>query len=141
MKNMESEQVEKTHSDNKLEFTFAEALKKLSNFIVIRKRDVTYDKILDPKYEILLKENIISFLRYAKLAVITKDSDFYKLSLDQIDILLREIQIPKSATLLQIKNDISLLKEISIVQKSLNFSKSIRELDRVINRNIKENRE
>ncbi len=141
MRNMESEQVEKIHGDKKLEFTFAEALKKLSNFIVVRKRDVTYDKILDPKYEMLLKENIISLLRYAKLAVLTKDSAFYKLSLDQADILLREIKIPKSTTLLQIQNDISLLKEISIIQKSLNFSESIRELDKVINRNIKENRE
>ena len=127
-------------SENNLQFTFNEALKKLSNFIVIKKNVSQNEEILDPKLIVLLKKHISILLKHAQLAVLSKDSALYKLSLEEANVLLKEVQDSKRTNILDLNNEIDALQKIKIIQSPTNFSESIQELEKFMEDIFIENR-
>ena len=109
---------------------FIGIVKKLSNFIVIKKNVSQNEEILDPKLIVLLKKHVSLLLKHAQLAVLSKDSALYKLSLEQANVLLKEIQDTKRTNVSDLNNEIDTLQKVQIIQSSTNFSESIQELEK-----------
>ena len=141
LKESEAVQERDIPEKNNLRFTFTEALKKLSDFIVIRKNEKSYQALLDPQFIIILKKNISMLMKHAQLAILTKDPALYEHSLEQADVLLREIPVSEEVFLVQLKREIKALQKISIINKPLNLLDSIRELEKVIDRDVIDNRD
>ena len=78
----------------------------------------------------MLKKHISILLQHAQVAVLSKDPALYKLSLEQANVLLKEIQDTKRTNVLDLSNEIDTLQKVQIIQSPTNFSESIQELEK-----------
>ncbi len=57
------------------------SLEKLSSYIVVRRRDVPYEALMDPQWESLVRPNMRMLLEQAQVALLSADQETYRESL------------------------------------------------------------
>lgn len=67
----------------RLEQGYEEAVKKLSDYVIIRRRDVPMQALMDPQWEGLVRQNLRMLLEQAQVALLSGNQTLYRESLER----------------------------------------------------------
>jgi uroporphyrin-3 C-methyltransferase len=67
----------------RLQQGYHQALKKLSDYIVVRRRDVPYEALMDPQWERLVRQNMRMLLEQAQVALLSGNQLLFQESLER----------------------------------------------------------
>ena len=113
----------------KLQQGYAEALHKLSDYIVIRRRDVPYEALMDPQWERMVRQNMRMLLEQAQVALLSGNQVLFRESLQRTSHWVEQFFEADEAGSRALSQDIALLMEQTISVDLPDVSKSLRELD------------
>ena len=126
---------------NNTGFSLESELDRLSEFITIKKSDKNYEKLFDPQFEVLVRKNIRTLLQQAQIAVLTRDSILFKTVLEQASFLVGEFQFLSDDVVLKLRKDLEALRTNDIAQSRLDLSGSIDSIEKVLRRNLAEEKD
>jgi len=108
------------------------ALEKLSSYIVIRRRDLPVEALMDPQWEGLVRQNLRLLLEQAQIALLSGNQMLYRESLQRARQWVGEFTAADETAAQAISAEISLLAEIAIATSMPDVSRSVMALDTVI---------
>jgi len=108
---------------------YSAALSKLSDYLIIRRRDVPMQALMDPQWEGLVRQNLRMLLEQAQLAALSGNQILYTTSLDRAQQYLAQFRESDEATARAIAIEISQLAERTVAVAQPDISRSLQALD------------
>jgi len=108
---------------------YSAALSKLSDYLIIRRRDVPMQALMDPQWEGLVRQNLRMLLEQAQLAALSGNQILYTTSLDRAQQYLAQFRESDEATARAIAIEISQLAELTVAVAQPDISRSLQALD------------
>jgi len=112
------------------------ALSKLADFIIIRRRDVPMQALMDPQWEGLVRQNIRMLLEQAQVALLSGNQALYDASLDRARQWVAQFKDSDPAAASAITAQIAQLARLTIEIPQPDISRSQRALDDVIEQRL-----
>lgn len=108
------------------------ALSKLSDYIIIRRRDVPMQALMDPQWEGLVRLNLRMLLEQAQVALLSGNQALYVASLDRAQQWVSQFQDSDTAAAEAISDEIRQLAGLTIQVPQPDISRSQQALDEAI---------
>jgi uroporphyrin-3 C-methyltransferase len=108
------------------------ALSKLSDYIIIRRRDVPMQALMDPQWEGLVRQNLRMLLEQAQIALLSGNQVLYAASLTQAQQWVLHFQDSDTAAAKSIEAQIKQLATLTIEIPPPNISRSQQALDEAV---------
>jgi uroporphyrin-3 C-methyltransferase len=108
------------------------ALSKLSDYIIIRRRDIPMQALMDPQWEGLVRLNLRMLLEQAQVALLSGNQTLYVSSLERAQQWVSQFQDADTAAAGAISTQINQLKGLTIQVPQPNISRSQQALDAAI---------
>lgn len=112
------------------------ALSKLADYIIIRRRDVPMQTLMDPQWEGLVRLNLRMLLEQAQMAVLTANQALYDASLQHARQWVAQFEDADPATATAISAEIARLSTLSVEIPQPDISRSQRALDAAIEQRL-----
>ncbi len=117
---------------DRLQQGYAAALAKLSDYLIIRRRDVPMQALMDPQWEGLVRQNLRMLLEQAQLAALSGNQIIYTASLDRAQQWLAQFRESDEVTARAIAVEISRLAELTVFVPQPDISRSLQALDQAM---------
>lgn len=108
------------------------ALSKLSDYIIIRRRDVPMQALMDPQWEGLVRQNLRMLLEQAQVALLSGNQALYVASLEQAQQWVLQFKDSDTAAADAILTQVKQLASLTIQIPQPNISRSQHALDAAI---------
>ena len=136
----ESQPREATAGDwqQRLEQGYQEALLKLSNYVIIRRRDVPMQALMDPQWEGLVRQNLRMLLEQAQVALLSSNQALYQASLKRASHWVAEFFESDEAAARAMDREIRQLSDLQVAVTLPDISGSLDALDDAIKRRLQQ---
>jgi len=115
-----------------------EALAKLSNYIIIRRRDVPMQALMDPQWEGLVRQNLRMLLEQAQVALLSGNRLLYRESLERARHWVGEFADSDEAAARAMSREINDLAALEVGVNLPDMSRSVQALDAVMQRRLQQ---
>jgi uroporphyrin-III C-methyltransferase len=112
------------------------ALTKLADYIIIRRRDIPMQALMDPQWEGLVRLNLRMLLEQAQVALLSGNQTLYVASLERAQQWVAQFQDSDTAAARAISAEISQLSSLTIQVPQPNISRSQQALDEAIEQRV-----
>ncbi len=112
------------------------ALAKLSNYIIIRRRDVPMQALMDPQWEGLVRQNLRMLLEQAQVALLSGNQMLYRESLERAQHWVGQFFESDEAAAQAMSAEITRLLDIDIAVSMPDISRSALALDAVMKQRL-----
>lgn len=116
----------------RLEQGYEEALVKLSDYIIIRRRDVPMQALMDPQWEGLVRQNLRMLLEQAQVALLSSNQSLYEASLERASHWVGEFFESDEAAARAMDREIRQLAGLQVAVSLPDISGSLAALDAAI---------
>jgi len=111
---------------------YEEALQKLSDYLVIRRRDEPMQALMDPQWEGLVRQNLRMLLEQAQVALLSGNQTLYVESLERAGHWVTQFDESDPAAASAMKREISLLASERVAVDMPDITRSLRALDSAV---------
>lgn len=128
-------QPEREESDDwqmRLERGYEEAARKLSDYIVIRRRDVPMHALMDPQWEGLVRQNLRMLLEQAQVALLSGNQTLYEESLQRSQHWVAQFFDTDEAASRAMAREITQLEGQTVETMIPDVTRSLRALDKAM---------
>jgi uroporphyrin-3 C-methyltransferase len=128
----QSEQASPPPAENwqaRLQQGYEQALAKLSSYIIIRRRDVPMQVLMDPQWEGLVRQNLRMLLEQAQVALLSGNGQLYRESLQRAQHWVAEFFESDGAAARAMYAEIERLREVEVEVQLPDLSRSLQALD------------
>lgn len=105
------------------------ALAKLSDYIIIRRRDVPMQTLMDPQWEGLVRQNLRMLLEQAQVALLSGNGDLYVESLERAGHWVDQFRESDEARAAAMARELNQLSGLTVEVSLPDISTSLRTLD------------
>lgn len=112
------------------------ALAKLSDYIIIRRRDAPMQALMDPQWEGLVRQNLRMLLEQAQVALLSGNQTLYRASLERADHWVAEFFESDGTAARAMSREISDLEDLPVAVSLPDISGSISALDTVMRQRL-----
>jgi uroporphyrin-3 C-methyltransferase len=120
----------------RLQQGYEEALLKLSDYVIIRRRDVPIEALMDPQWEGLVRQNLRMLLEQAQVALLSGNQALFRESLSRASHWVAEFFEADEAAAKAIAQEISVLQEKDISVAMPDISRSLAAVDVALERRM-----
>jgi uroporphyrin-3 C-methyltransferase len=120
----------------RLQRGYQEALRKLSDYIVIRRREVPYQALMDPQWEGLVRQNMRMLLEQAQVALLSGNQVLFRESLDRAGHWVQQFFEVDQAGSTALASDMAELTQQTIAVDIPDVARSLRALDEAMERRL-----
>ena len=113
----------------RLQQGYQAALATLSDYIIIRRRDVPMQALIDPQWEGLVRQNLRMLLEQAQVALLSGNQTLYRESLERAQHWVGEFFDSDGVAAKAMSREIDRLAEVDIAASVPDISRSIQALD------------
>lgn len=117
---------------------YESALTKLSDYIIIRRRDVPMQSLMDPQWEGLVRQNLRMLLEQAQVALLSGNQSLYGESLQRAQHWVGEFFESDEAAARAMAREITQLTDAIVAVTMPDISRSLRALDDAIERRLQQ---
>ena len=114
------------------------ALSKLSNYIIIRRRDVPMQALMDPQWEGLVRQNLRMLLEQAQVALLSGNEVLYRESLARAQHWVGEFFESDEAAARAMSREIGQLAGITVAAGIPDISRSVLALDAMMKQRLQQ---
>jgi len=111
---------------------YEHALRKLSDYIVIRRRDVPMQALMDPQWEGLVRQNLRMLLEQAQVALLSGNGPLYRQSLERAQRWVEQFMESDPAAASAMAREIGQLGDIRVAVEMPDLARSLRALDEAV---------
>lgn len=122
----------------RLERGYEEAARKLSDYIVIRRRDVPMQALMDPQWEGLVRQNLRMLLEQAQVALLSGNQTLYVESLQRAQHWVDQFLDTDEAAARAMAREITQLESQVIQVDMPDMDRSLRALDEAVKRRLQQ---
>jgi uroporphyrin-III C-methyltransferase len=122
----------------RLERGYEEATRKLSDYIVIRRRDVPMRALMDPQWEGLVRQNLRMLLEQAQVALLSGNQTLYTESLQRSQHWVAQFFDSDEAASRAMEREISQLEQQTVQVIMPDLSRSLKSLDQAMKRQLQQ---
>lgn len=112
------------------------ALTKLSNYIIIRRRDVPMQALMDPQWEGLVRQNLRMLLEQAQVSLLSGNETLYRASLERARHWVGEFFESDEAAARAMAREITQLTDVDVATSVPDISNSVQALDAVMKQRL-----
>jgi uroporphyrin-3 C-methyltransferase len=112
------------------------ALSKLSDYIIIRRRDVPMQALMDPQWEGLVRQNLRMLLEQAQVALLSGNQTLYAASLERAQLWVTQFQESDATAARAITTQLQQLASLTIEIPQPDISRSQQALDEAIEQRL-----
>ncbi len=112
------------------------ALGKLSDYVIIRRRDVPMQTLMDPQWEGLVRQNLRMLLEQAQIALLSDNQVVYVASLKSAQQGVAQFQASDEVGAKAISSEISRLQRLTIGVAQPDISRSLQALNDAIEKRV-----
>jgi uroporphyrin-3 C-methyltransferase len=112
------------------------ALAKLSDYIIIRRRDVPMQALMDPQWEGLVRQNLRMLLEQAQIALLSGNQVLYRASLARAQHWVAQFIDSDAAAAQAMSREIAQLEDLDIAANTPDISNSVQALDAVVKQRL-----
>ena len=123
---------------DRLQQGYESALLKLSDDIVIRRRDVPMQTLMDPQWEGLVRQNLRMLLEQAQVALLSGNQTLYAESLQRANHWVAEFFESDESAARAMASEIDQLADLRIAVEMPDISRSLSALDDAIERRLEQ---
>jgi uroporphyrin-3 C-methyltransferase len=123
---------------DRLQQGYESALLKLSDYVVIRRRDVPMQTLMDPQWEGLVRQNLRMLLEQAQVALLSGNQTLYAESLQRSNHWVAEFFESDEAAARAMASEIDQLADLRIAVEMPDISRSLSALDDAIERRLEQ---
>ena len=137
----QEEQPDREHSEDwqvRLERGYEEAAKKLSDYIVIRRRDVPMHALMDPQWEGLVRQNLRMLLEQAQVALLSGNQTLYEESLERSQHWVSQFFESDEAAAKAMSSEIDQLSTLTVETSIPDLTRSLRALDEAMKERLQQ---
>jgi len=116
----------------RLQRGYEEAAHKLSQYVIVRRRDVPVQALMDPQWEGLVRQNLRMLLEQAQVALLTGNQALYEASLERARHWVGQFFDSDEVAARAMDREISELQELTVQVDLPDLSSSLRALDTAI---------
>jgi uroporphyrin-3 C-methyltransferase len=120
----------------RLQQGYEEALLKLSDYVIIRRRDVPIEALMDPQWEGLVRQNLRMLLEQAQVALLSGNQQLFRESLSRARHWVAEFFEADEAAAFALAGQISVLIEKEIAVAMPDISRSLLAVDAALERRM-----
>ncbi len=113
----------------RLQQGYKAALAKLSDYLIIRRRDVPMQALMDPQWEGLVRQNLRMLLEQAQIAALSGNQTLYTASLEMAQQWVAQFQESDEATARAIAGELSQLADLTVAVAQPDISRSLQALN------------
>ncbi len=117
---------------DRLERGYQAGLDKLSSYIVIRRREVPYEALMDPQWEALVRQNLRMLLEQAQAALLSGNQVLFRESLQRAARWTQEFFVADAAATEALARELNRLSDAVVQVELPDISESLRQLDNVL---------
>ena len=117
---------------------YENALLKLSDYIIIRRRDVPVQALMDPQWEGLVRQNLRMLLEQAQVALLSGNQTLYAESLQRANHWVAEFFESDESAARAMASEIDQLADLRIAVEMPDISRSLSALDDAIERRLEQ---
>jgi uroporphyrin-3 C-methyltransferase len=117
---------------------YEDALIKLSDYIIIRRRDVPMQAMMDPQGEGLVRQNLRMLLEQAQVALLSGNQVLYTESLERARHWVAQFMDSDEAAAVAMDREIQQLAELNVEASVPDLSRSLRTLDEAIEQRVQQ---
>jgi uroporphyrin-3 C-methyltransferase len=122
--------------EGRLEQGYKQALAKLSEYIIIRRRDVPMQALMDPQWEGLVRQNLRMLLEQAQVALLSGNQNLYTQSLERAEHWVDQFIDSDEVAARAVARELRLLASLNVSVPLPDISGSANALDAVIERRL-----
>jgi uroporphyrin-3 C-methyltransferase len=122
----------------RLEQGYEQALLKLSDYVIIRRRDVPMQALMDPQWEGLVRQNLRMLLEQAQVALLSSNQALYEASLERASHWVAEFVESDAAAAQAMDSEIRQLADLQVTARLPDISGSLNALDDAIERRLQQ---
>lgn len=111
---------------------YEEALRKLSDYIIIRRRDVPMQALMDPQWEGLVRQNLRMLLEQSQVALLSGNQLLYRESLERARHWVAEFFEADESAARALDRDIADMAQQAVSVELPDLSRSLRALDEAV---------
>jgi len=115
---------------------YTAALEKLSDYIIIRRRDVPMQALMDPQWEGLVRQNLRMLLEQAQVAVLSENAVLYRESLERARDWVAQFDESDPARASAMTREINQLASARVAVDMPDLSRSLRALDAAVQQHL-----
>lgn len=104
---------------------YAAALARLSDYVVIRRRDAPVQALMDPQWERLVRQNLRMLLEQAQVALLSGNQTLYAASLERAQHWVSQFQQSDEAAATALASELARLAGQTVVQALPDVSRSL----------------
>jgi uroporphyrin-3 C-methyltransferase len=120
----------------RLQQGYENALAKLSDYIIIRRRDVPMRALMDPQWEGLVRQNMRMLLEQAQVALLSGNQSLYKESLQRALHWVGEFFESDESAARAMAREINQLIDLNVAATMPDIARSLRALDEAIEQRL-----
>lgn len=113
----------------RLQQGYKAALARLSDYLIIRRRDVPVQALMDPQWEGLVRQNLRMLLEQAQIATLSGNQTLYSASLQQAQQGVAQFQASDEVNARAIAGELSQLAELTVSLAQPDISRSLQALN------------
>ncbi|MFK7977845.1 MAG: uroporphyrinogen-III C-methyltransferase [Halioglobus sp.] len=114
------------------------ALGKLSDYIIIRRRDVPMQALMDPQWEGLVRQNLRMLLEQSQVALLSKNQTLYTESLERAQHWVNEFAESDAAAAESLSRELTQLGDEQVSVNLPDLSRSLSALDQAMERRLEQ---
>lgn len=114
------------------------ALQKLSDYIIIRRRDVPMQALMDPQWEGLVRQNLRMLLEQSQVALLSGNQTLYQESLNRAQHWVDHFLESDEAAARAIVRELRDLENLTVAVSLPDISRSLRSLDAAIEQRLQQ---
>ena len=122
----------------RLQQGYEQALQKLSDYVIIRRRDVPMQALMDPQWEGLVRQNLRMLLEQAQVALLSSNQALYESSLERAQHWVAEFFESDAAAAQAMAREITQLAALQVQVSMPEISRSLEALDSAIERRLQQ---
>ncbi|MDB4542893.1 uroporphyrinogen-III C-methyltransferase [bacterium] len=122
----------------RLQQGYQDALVKLSDYIIIRRRDVPMQALMDPQWEGLVRQNLRMLLEQAQVALLSGNESLYSESLQRAQHWVAEFFESDEAAARAMAREITQLTDLNVAASMPDVSRSLRALDQAVEQRLQQ---
>lgn len=123
---------------DRLQQGYEDALLKLSDYVIIRRRDVPMQALMDPQWEGLVRQNLRMLLEQAQVALLSGNQTLYRESLERAQHWVAEFFESDEAAARAMAREITQLADTNVAVDMPDISRSLRALDDAIEQRLQQ---
>jgi uroporphyrin-3 C-methyltransferase len=122
----------------RLERGYEEAARKLSDYVVIRRRDVPMQALMDPQWEGLVRQNLRMLLEQAQVALLSGNQTLYEESLERAQHWVAQFFESDASAAQAMSREITQLSGQTISTRMPDITRSMNALDQAIRKRLQQ---